>query len=147
MIAFFIFGIPRPQGNHSISRSGHIYESTKDHRAWRRSVAQAAMLHRPRHPLSGPVAVSFRFELPRPLRNKRPLPSVKPDLVKLIRNVEDGLVDGQLLADDADLGKLLLPGGILFRCQLLTPDFDATDRLCFNFASKTGALPAALVIG
>ena len=100
-LVFFAQGLPTPQGNHSLSRTGVIYEATKGHRIWRREVAIAAMLARRSTPITRPGSVALDFYLLRPHTSRRPMPSVRPDLSKLIRSTEDALVEGMLLADDA----------------------------------------------
>ncbi len=104
-LSFFIAGLPVPQGNHRTStRTGKVYETTKGHAEWRETVATEAMVVKARRgTIAHPVAAAFEFYLLRPRRcpTARSVPSVKPDLSKLVRCVEDGLVAGQLLADDA----------------------------------------------
>lgn len=104
-LSFFIAGLPVPQGNHRTSkRTGKVYETTKGHAEWRDTVATEAMIVKARRgTIAHPVAATLEFYLLRPKRcpTMRAVPSVKPDLSKLVRCVEDGLVAGQLLADDA----------------------------------------------
>jgi len=107
-VHFFVPGTPVGQGNHRQSRYGKTYETTKGHAAWRKTVATYTLTQRARcigGPINGtfigPVRASFAFQLPHPVRCRRVWPSVKPDLSKLIRAVEDGLVVGGLLADDS----------------------------------------------
>ena len=105
MIEFFVPGTPRPQGSKSISRTGHLYESNKGLKAWRKTVEAHATLWRVKQrrwkPLDGPLWVAFDFRLPRPKRPKDSRPIGPPDLSKLVRAVEDGLKVGGIIKDDA----------------------------------------------
>lgn len=94
VIDFFVEGIPRAQGNHRTAKSGHIYETTKGHKAWRTAVYLVALsdaMRAHREPIEGPVYLVLDFFMPRAKSNKDPHHVKKPDLSKLIRAVEDSL--------------------------------------------------------
>jgi len=105
MISFFVEGIPAPQG----SKNGYIQngrvvmvEASKKVKPWRQAVALATTeAMRNRSTITEPVEITLVFYLPRPKTVTRLLPSVKPDLDKLIRSTFDGLTTGGLYVDDA----------------------------------------------
>jgi Holliday junction resolvase RusA-like endonuclease len=104
LTAFFVPGIPAPQGSKRafvVKGRPVLTESAGEkHKAWRLSVLYAA--RETGVALRAPVYVRLRFVLPRPASvKKRPWPSVRPDLDKLIRSTLDGLVDAGLIDDDA----------------------------------------------
>jgi Holliday junction resolvase RusA-like endonuclease len=101
---FRVHGLPRPQGSLHPMRhrgSGKIvtFQPAKL-RAWRDGVSFAARLHYHAEPHGGPVALLLDFTLARGKTVTRELPSVPPDLDKLIRAVGDSL-SGTILVDDA----------------------------------------------
>ncbi|WP_308646816.1 RusA family crossover junction endodeoxyribonuclease [Nocardia cyriacigeorgica] len=102
-------GTPRPQGSKNVSRTGHVYESSKHLKAWRASIALAARAHRVR-PVNAPVAVGLEFVMPRPARtpkNQPPPPATqRPDLDKLERAVLDALT-GIGWVDDSHVTHLI----------------------------------------
>jgi Holliday junction resolvase RusA-like endonuclease len=105
---FFVPGIPQPGG----SKKGFAYfdknqgkyravvtEDNKKSKPWREAVAWAAK-EVFGEPLQGPLQVEFKFIMPRPkghfgkrglLPSAPKLPSVKPDVTKLIRSTEDAM--------------------------------------------------------
>lgn len=98
---------PKGQGNHSISRAGVIYESTKGHRYWRDAVTLTARqaisdyhLARRGEPFTVPVGVKIYFTLAKPKSVRRSLPCHKPDLDKLIRSTLDALTKAGVWTDD-----------------------------------------------
>jgi crossover junction endodeoxyribonuclease RusA len=58
-------GMPAPQGSKDIFR-GRPVESSKLVKPWRKSVADAVLVHRANRHLAGPLAVDAVFYLPRP---------------------------------------------------------------------------------
>ncbi|MGH2683022.1 MAG: RusA family crossover junction endodeoxyribonuclease [Actinomycetota bacterium] len=105
VIVFTVEGTARPQGSKvgfATDDGVQLLESSGDNlRAWRRLVRDVAWLHRPPAPWDGPVIASTAFYLHRPKRPKHDWPAVEPDIDKLVRAVLDGIVEGQVLADDA----------------------------------------------
>lgn len=109
-------GIPAPQGNHRISASGHMYETSKAVGPWREAVRAETQRqlgdpgHRPLPAPGTPAYVEIRFYLPRPASapRRQTHPVKRPDIDKLGRAVLDGLVAGGALADDSQITTLLL---------------------------------------
>ena len=112
---FTVLGLPAPQGSKTIVRArhgfgNHVIEGSSDTgraktRAWRESVADAALVQRGMHgQFDGPVALDLVLRFPRP--RSRPKTHhgwhvVKPDKDKVLRACLDALVHGGLLRDDA----------------------------------------------
>ena len=104
-MSFFVSGEPRPQGSKTVgtaaSGRSYVYERSGDKlKRWRRAVrweAGRAMAGGP--PMPGAVALRVDFYMPRGKSVKRQVPSVKPDLDKLLRAVGDSLT-GVVYCDD-----------------------------------------------
>jgi Holliday junction resolvase RusA-like endonuclease len=107
-----VYGIPAPQGSKRPIRNKHTgkiatVENSPNLAPWRQDVKHAAEavledLGRP-SPFQGAVVVRMVFSMPRPAsvkRNKRPWPSVAPDVLKLGRAVEDALTAAGVWRDD-----------------------------------------------
>ena len=83
---------------------------------WRTAVAWAARVAHRGAPIAGDLALSVTFRTTRPATVKRARPSVKPDLSKLIRALEDALTgivwvdDSQVVRYDAIEKVYALPG-------------------------------------
>lgn len=103
---FFVGGDPSPQG----SSIAIISKSTKRPivipvlkgrlTQWRKLVESAAVTaHRSRLPFDCPVRVDLSFRLRAPIKQVRPVPSIRPDIDKLARAVLDALT-GTVLEDD-----------------------------------------------
>lgn len=109
--AFFVPGLPRPQGSKRIGRDRRgrpiiLNDNDAALKVWRRAVAVAAA---DRWPLAAePATVDVTFYLPRGKTVRRALPTTKPDLDKLARALLDGLVEGGLLPDDSLVVDLLV---------------------------------------
>lgn len=113
-LAFWVAGTPIPQGSHNAPRAGVVIDQqnikTKRRKrggldAWRRSVSilcRKAAMASGWHRLSGPVELVLEFELARPRSVTRLWPTVKPDLSKLWRAVEDAMT-GVAYDDDAQV--------------------------------------------
>lgn len=109
-ITITVPGVPTPQGSKiaGVSNNGNIYlreaagsrlYDWRDNVAWQASI-QADQQGWQR--ATEAVEVSIVFFLPRPKTVKRNLPSVKPDLDKLVRSTFDGLTQsGAVWLDDA----------------------------------------------
>ena len=109
--SFFIEGTPIPQGSkvaRVINGRAVMFEANKGFKEWRSTVALAAShaLHDTGHIWADAIDVEMDFVFMKPPSVKRNLPSVKPDLDKLCRLVNDGLVQGQLIKDDALIVRL-----------------------------------------
>jgi Holliday junction resolvase RusA-like endonuclease len=125
MIAFTVFGIPKPQGSKTAmpfrrkngKLGANLLEgSTPKSRAafkdWRTAIAHAASTWNARHmafppALEGAIGAELCFFLPRPKSlPKKVRDSVKkPDLDKLVRTVFDGMT-GTLFKDDSQIVSL-----------------------------------------
>ena len=119
-LLFEVLGLPQPAGSKRAfpfqKKGGGIGVAVTDanpkSREWKNLVADAAVdACQLDGLLEGPIVLHLAFELPRPtghfgkrgLRaSARPFPSVKPDLLKLARAVEDALT-GVLWRDDAQI--------------------------------------------
>jgi Holliday junction resolvase RusA-like endonuclease len=117
MRAVSVEGIPIPQGSKNarvVNGRAVMYEANKRHYAWRDRVAAACRLAINENkwpPLGVPVKVEMTFHLPRPAsvsENQRRYPSVKPDLDKLARSVNDAAVKAGLIIDDSQIVELHL---------------------------------------
>lgn len=108
-ISFWVTGEPAPQGSKRHVGGGRMIESSTKVKPWREDVQNAALvarMHTPEWDAVPDKAVELEatFWLRRPpsiSEKKRPLPSVKPDLDKLLRSTMDALTTSGTLADDA----------------------------------------------
>ncbi len=123
MIRIRVSGTPAPQGSKSRGRNGGLYESAKGLKPWReavRSETQTVMAIRANgeRPYRCPVSVALIFAIARPKghygtgRNAGTVRESAPrypgsngrlDVDKLARAVLDGLTDGGVWADDAQV--------------------------------------------
>lgn len=100
-------GAPAPQGSKiPVTRYGKtvLIEASKKFKPWRDAVVLAAKTARNDHFVffDSAVRVNMIFVLPKPPTTKYKIyPAGKPDLDKLFRNTADGIVNGELLKDDA----------------------------------------------
>ena len=104
MIAFRVFGTPRPQGSKRplVTKAGRaimIESSGEGLKTWRNQVAHAVNNARPPTPIDAPVSLAVRFFLPIPKKPRWPWPAKVPDLSKLVRGLEDEL-SGVVVTDD-----------------------------------------------
>lgn len=108
-VSFFVNGTPAPQGSSRAFMAGGkpvITSANKNLKDWRTLVALAGMEHAKM--LDGPVAVTLRFYLPRPvsLPKKTVEHTKRPDVDKLARAVLDSLT-GLFFKDDSQVVRLL----------------------------------------
>lgn len=107
MINFYINGEPAPQGSKTakcINGKAIMWESSSKVKLWRQLVdfqTKVAMHNNRWQMLDQPLSIELAFWLPKPKSVTRFVPSVKPDLDKLIRSTCDGLKTGGLYTDDA----------------------------------------------
>jgi Holliday junction resolvase RusA-like endonuclease len=107
-LQFTIDGNAKPQGSKTgFVRNGRVVmvEAVKGSREWRQEVVKAAKAAASAAGLqtidrSIPVNVAVEFFFDKPKSVTRQLPSVKPDLDKLLRNILDGLTEAQIWEDD-----------------------------------------------
>jgi Holliday junction resolvase RusA-like endonuclease len=121
-------GIPGPQGSKSHVGGGRMIESSAKVKPWRDVVAWSAIAARNRvrgwRQLTGPVALSLTFTMPRPrshfgtgknakvVRPSAPArPAVTPDLDKLVRATCDALKTSRVYRDDAQVVEYRQPFG------------------------------------
>lgn len=108
-IRFFIEGIPAPQGSKiakCINGRAVMWESSKKVKHWRDTVTaqtRIEMIARGITTTTEPIDIIINFLMPKPKSVTRELPSVKPDLDKLIRAVLDGLTKAGIYKDDAQV--------------------------------------------
>lgn len=97
-IEFFAFGTPVPKGSAKAfynpkARKVVVMQTNADkQKPWASNVGYAAsqcMIGKPL--MSGAVALTLRFYMQAPKKNKRLFPTCRPDLDKLIRCVKDAL--------------------------------------------------------
>ena len=121
--SFFVPGVPAPQGSkRAYVRGGRavLVESSAAVKPWRAAVAWAAKAQGARFDAAVPLAVTADFFLTRPkshygtgrnanrLRDAAPAyPVGKPDGDKLLRSTLDGLTDGGVYRDDAQVVQVL----------------------------------------
>ena len=107
MSEFFVPGKPVQQGSMKHIGNGMIvHNKSKELMAWREKIGWSAKSHRVPYQESGAVAIKlgFVFELPKSV--KRDLPTVPPDLDKLIRSCLDAL-SGIAYKDDSQVCEIL----------------------------------------
>jgi len=94
---FFVAGMPEPAGSPQIIRIGKEKKAAiawQKGPKWTRAVARAlqdAIPAEERPLISGPVAMTLRFYVPRPANPKFEVPATPPDMDKLERATLDGL--------------------------------------------------------
>jgi crossover junction endodeoxyribonuclease RusA len=107
---FTVFGIPQAQGSMRAFMAGgkaRMRHSSSKIVPWRQEIAQTALALGVT-PIEGAVGIDVVFSLPRPKSvsiKKRPLPTTKPDLDKLVRAVLDALI-GIAYVDDAQVAQV-----------------------------------------
>lgn len=120
ILTFEVHDMPAPQGSKRHVGRGVMIESSKRVKPWREAVKHAALDATNGYDvaatLTGPVAVTIVFRLPRPkghyrtgrnahlLRDTAPLyPATKPDLDKLLRSTLDALTASGVIRDDSQV--------------------------------------------
>jgi Holliday junction resolvase RusA-like endonuclease len=104
-----VYGTPAPQGSKRHVGHGRMIESSAKVAPWREAVKWAALNERVMMmpgPLTGPLAVTIAFTLPKPTSApKRTVtyPAKRPDLDKLIRSTFDALGEASVWKDDAQV--------------------------------------------
>lgn len=107
MISFFVEGEPAPQGSKTakcVNGRAVMWETSKKVKVWRDTVtaqARIEMIAYKLQTITNPVELHLAFYLPKPKTVNRNLPSVKPDLDKLIRATCDALTKSGIYKDDA----------------------------------------------
>lgn len=114
-VSFTVYGGAKPAGSKKHVGKGIIVDANPQSRGWKKTVAQVAgkAMEEAQLPLfRGPIEASFVFYRRRPKSHFRkdgtvkpsaPIyPMPKPDVLKLARAVEDGLI-GVVYDDDAQI--------------------------------------------
>jgi Holliday junction resolvase RusA-like endonuclease len=103
-----VTGDPASQGSHAIMNGRIVQVNSKKHKAWRTAIVTEAISALPKNwePLDEPVELIVNFYMPRPTSVKRPLPSVAPDLDKLVRSVGDALAIAGVYTDDSRIVRI-----------------------------------------
>jgi Holliday junction resolvase RusA-like endonuclease len=104
-----VSGEPASQGSHSVINGRIVQVNSAKHKRWRNAVVFAALdlITEDWTPIDEPVELSVIFYLTRPKTVlDRPLPSVMPDLDKLIRAVADSLTDAGIYEDDSRIVRI-----------------------------------------
>ena len=126
MLQVFVPGVPQPQGSKQAFIRGTravLVEANKKLPSWRQSVTDALEAANVGcEPLEGAVDVTLTFFMPKPKSVTRLLPSVKPDLDKLIRAILDAGTKAGIYNDDSQVVEIVankfysspeLPTGVL----------------------------------
>lgn len=112
IVSFRVLGFPMPKGSYTKLANGHVINArrgpaAKLYKTWVESIHRTAKDKvPPAGALDGPLNLAAVFYFPRPKHETRAerlrmFKTSKPDLSKLIRALEDPMVDAGLLADDA----------------------------------------------
>lgn len=101
MIEFRADGIPVPQGSMKVIHGRVLHSQGSALAVWRSTIGFAAKLAGVTQ-LGSAVEITMVFIMPRPKTVKRDLPTVAPDLDKLVRAVLDALT-GIAYQDDSQV--------------------------------------------
>jgi Holliday junction resolvase RusA-like endonuclease len=106
-VSFSVTGDPASQGSHAIMQGRIVQVNSSKHKAWRKAISQAATESLPDNwtLIDDPCELVVNFYMPKPKTVTRPLPSVSPDLDKLIRAVGDSLT-GTVITDDSRIVRI-----------------------------------------
>jgi Holliday junction resolvase RusA-like endonuclease len=107
-VSFSVTGDPASQGSHAIMQGRIVQVNSSKHKSWRKAIALAATEALPSDwtPIDDPCELVVNFYMPKPKSVTRPLPSVSPDLDKLIRAVGDSLTDSGVVTDDSRIVRI-----------------------------------------
>ena len=107
-VSLSVVGDPASQGSHAIMQGRIVQVNSKKHKAWRSAITQEALATLPPNwePIDEPCELIVIFFMPKPASVKRSLPSVSPDLDKLIRAVGDSLTDSGVVTDDSRIVRI-----------------------------------------
>ena len=101
MISFRVDGLPVPQGSMKVIHGRVIHSQGSALAVWRSTIGWAAKAEHAKL-IEGPVWIKLDFSLLKPRTVKRDMPTVPPDLDKLIRAALDALT-GIVYLDDAQV--------------------------------------------
>ena len=125
-----VSGDPASQGSHAIMYGRIVQVNSSKHKAWRKAIVQEAIAILPDdwQPIDEPCELIVNFYMPKPASVKRLLPTVSPDLDKLIRAVGDSLTDSGIVVDDSRIVRIsarkLYAEGIEPGATILVRTFD-----------------------
>jgi Holliday junction resolvase RusA-like endonuclease len=107
-VSLSVTGDPASQGSHAIMNGRIVQVNSSKHKAWRKAIVQEAIATLPDdwQPIDEPCELIVNFYLPKPKTVDRQLPSVSPDLDKLIRAVGDSLTDSGVVIDDSRIVRI-----------------------------------------
>ena len=107
-VSLSVTGNPASQGSHAIMYGRIVQVNSSKHKAWRKAIVQEAIATLPDdwQPIDEPCELIVNFYLPKPKTVDRHLPSVSPDLDKLIRAVGDSLTDSGVVIDDSRIVRI-----------------------------------------
>jgi Holliday junction resolvase RusA-like endonuclease len=107
-VSLSVTGDPASQGSHAIIHGRIVQVNSSKHKAWRKAIVQEAIATLPDdwQPIDEPCELIVNFYLPKPKTVDRQLPSVSPDLDKLIRAVGDSLTDSGVVIDDSRIVRI-----------------------------------------
>jgi Holliday junction resolvase RusA-like endonuclease len=107
-VSLSVTGNPASQGSHAIMYGRIVQVNSFKHKAWRKAIVQEAIATLPDdwQPIDEPCELIVNFYLPKPKTVDRQLPSVSPDLDKLIRAVGDSLTDSGVVIDDSRIVRI-----------------------------------------
>jgi crossover junction endodeoxyribonuclease RusA len=103
-----VTGDPASQGSHAIMNGRIVQVNSKKHKAWRTAIVNTCIENLPEGwvALDEPVELIVNFYMPKPKTVDRPLPSVAPDLDKLVRAVGDALAIAGVYTDDSRIVRI-----------------------------------------
>jgi Holliday junction resolvase RusA-like endonuclease len=107
-VSLSVTGNPASQGSHAIMYGRIVQVNSSKHKAWRKAIVQEAIATLPSdwQPIDEPCELIVNFYMPKPASVKRSLPTVSPDLDKLIRAVGDSLTDSGIVIDDSRIVRI-----------------------------------------
>jgi len=107
-VSLSVTGNPASQGSHAIMYGRIVQVNSSKHKAWRKAIVQEAIATLPDdwQPIDEPCELIVNFYLAKPKTVDRQLPSVSPDLDKLIRAVGDSLTDSGVVTDDSRIVRI-----------------------------------------
>jgi Holliday junction resolvase RusA-like endonuclease len=107
-VSLSVVGDPASQGSHAIMQGRIVQVNSKKHKAWRNAITRTALATLPAdwEPIDEPCELIVIFFMPKPASVKRSLPTVSPDLDKLIRAVGDSLTDSGVVVDDSRIVRI-----------------------------------------
>ena len=129
-VSLSVSGDPASQGSHAIMYGRIVQVNSSKHKAWRKAIVQEAIATLPDdwQPIDEPCELIVNFYMPKPASVKRSLPTVSPDLDKLIRAVGDSLTDSGIVVDDSRIVRIsarkLYAEGIEPGATILVRTFD-----------------------